>query len=315
MKGDMLSRRTLLGATPGLAFAGLAHAQQPPVSTESETRIFLDAWTDKFGRPIAKVMLDGLGPFDFMVDTGSTKSVTTQDVAIRLAAPMVGTARVNGTTGVAEMPLVQVRELETGVVTKRSLSVAVLPGAGMAGIDGILGADVFLGRRLTFDIQAKQVKVEASRRRAVRNPNMRLRDGVLAEVDGLVGSIRAKMMLDTGAQYCIANLPLQRELERKYPALRRINRVRVMGVTGTSILGDYFELPKVLFSRFTVTSADAVAADAHIFRTWRLEKEPALIVGVSLLSRLSTFSLDYGALEFEGELMANLAEESPVAIG
>src|SRR5690348_13031060 len=135
---------------------------------------------------------------------------------------------------------------------------------------------------------------------------MRLRNGMLAEVDGLVGDIRARFMLDTGAQHCIANIPLKRELERRYPHLRRVNRVKVMGVTGTSVLGDYFELPKVFFTKFTVNSSDAVAADAQIFRTWKLEREPAMIVGASLLSRLASFSIDYGALEFDGELMAEL---------
>jgi len=315
----MLSRRALLAAAPilavqGLALGGAVHAQQAQSPPEGEIAMALDAWTDRYGRPIAKVHLDGKGPFDFMVDTGSTNSVITQRVAILLASPIVGTARVSGTTGTADMPLAQIAKLETGVVTKEGLSVAVLPGAGLGRIDGILGADVFIGKKLSFDIQAKEVKVEASSRRRYPAANMRLRNGMLAEVDGMIGTIRTRMMLDTGAQYCIANIPLKRELERKFPNLRRVNQVKVMGVTGTSILGDYFELPKVLFSRFTVQSSDAVAADAQIFRTWNLEKEPALIVGVSLLSRLATFSIDYGARQFDGEL-ADLIAENPVQMG
>ena len=310
----MLSRRGLLAAAPGLAIAGVARAQEAPLTSESEIAMALDAWTDKFGRPIAKVYLDGKGPFDFMVDTGSTNSVISQRVAILLASPIVGRARVSGTTGTAEMPLAQVSKLETGVVMKEGLSVAVLPGAALGKIDGILGADVFIGRKLSFDIQAKEVKVEASSRRRYAAPTMRLRNGMLAEVDGMVGSIGARMMLDTGAQFCIVNLPLKRELERKFPNLRRVNRVKVVGVTGTPILGDYFELPKVLFSRFTVERSDAVAADAQIFRTWNLEKEPAMIVGVSLLSRLATFSIDYGARQFDGELAADFIAENLVQL-
>jgi predicted aspartyl protease len=274
----------------------------------------LDAWTDTFGRPIAKVYLDGKGPFDFMVDTGSTNSVITQRLAILLASPIVGRARVSGTTGTAEMPLAQVAKLETGVVTKEGLSVAVLPGAGMTKIDGILGADVFIGKKLSFDIQAKEVKVEPSRRNNA-GVNMRLRNGMLAEVDGMIGNIRTRMMLDTGAQYCIVNLPLEQELERKFPNLRRVDHVRVIGVTGASIRGDYFVLPKVLFSRFTVQGGDAVAADAQIFRTWNLDKEPAMIVGMSLLSRLATFSIDYGARQFEGVLTADFIAENLVQMG
>jgi hypothetical protein len=310
----MLSRRALLAAGPCLAFVGAAHAQQQPAPPEGEIAMALDAWTDTFGRPIAKVHLDGKGPFDFMVDTGSTNSVITQRVAILLASPIVGRARVSGTTGTADMPLAQIAKLETGVVAKQGLAVAILPGANLGKIDGILGADVFIGKKLSFDIQAKQVTVEESSRRRYPAANMRLRNGMLAEVDGMIGTIRTRMMLDTGAQYCIANIPLQRELERKFPNLRRVNRVKVVGVTGNVIYGDYFVLPKVMFSRFTVQNSDAVAADAQIFRTWDLEKEPAMIVGVSLLSRLATFSIDYGARQFDGELMADLIAENMVQL-
>src|SRR5262245_40607304 len=216
----MFSRRALLAAGPSLAFTslaltGLAHAQQvQPASPEGETAMALDAWTDTYGRPIAKVYLDGKGPFDFMVDTGSTNSVITSRIAILLASPIVGRARVSGTTATAEMPLAQISRLETGVVSKDGLAVAVLPGASLGKIDGILGADVFIGRKLSFNIQAKTVTVEESSRRRYPGANMRLRNGMLAEVDGMIGSIRTRMMLDTGAQYCIANIPLKRELER-----------------------------------------------------------------------------------------------------
>jgi predicted aspartyl protease len=308
----MISRRALLAAAPGLAITGIAHAQQTPAPPEGEIAMALDAWTDTFGRPIAKVRLDGKGPFDFMVDTGSTNSVITQRLAIQLASPIVGRARVSGTTGTADMPLAQVSKLETGVVTKAGLAVAVLPGASLGKIDGILGADVFIGKKLSFDIQAKSVTVEDSSRRRYPSANMRLRNGMLAEVDGMIGTIRTRMMLDTGAQYCIVNMPLQRQLERKYPNLRRVNRVKVIGVTGASIYGDYFELPRVMFSKFTVQNSDAVAADAQIFKTWDLEKEAAMIVGVSLLSRLANFSIDYGARQFDGELMADLIAENMV---
>jgi hypothetical protein len=316
----MFSRRAILTAAPGLAIAGICHAQEAPQSSiqapaEAETNLFLDAWTDAYGRPNAKVMLNGKGPFGFMVDTGSTNSVIVQRVAAALATPIVGMARVSGTTGSADMPLAQLALLETGVVTLRNINVAVLPGGGLEKIDGILGADVFAGKKLSFDIRAHEVKVERSRRRVAARSNIRLRNGMLAEVDGAVGDIRARFMLDTGAQHCIANLSLKRELERRYPSLRRVNRVRVMGVTGTPILGDYFELPKVFFTKFTVNSSAAVAADAQIFQTWGLEQEPAMIIGASLLSRLATFSIDYGALEFDGELMAELIADGGGALG
>ena len=77
------TRRMLLAAAPALAFAGKADAQQdvtglllkPDGDPSSYEEMPLDAWTDIYGRPTAKVKLNGIGPFRFLVDTGSTTTV------------------------------------------------------------------------------------------------------------------------------------------------------------------------------------------------------------------------------------------------
>ena len=230
---------------------------------------------------------------------------------------VIGKAIVNGTTGAAEMPLARIGKLETGVVTREGIRVAVLTDRGLAREDGILGADVFAGRKLSFDIQGKSVTVESSRRqtRAARASNMRVRNGLLAEIDGRIGTIPVRLMLDTGAQHCIANLPLKRSIERTYPRQPRVERVRIVGVTGHVIVGDFFALPRVDFRKFEVKDAGAVAADAPIFRLWELDKDPAMIVGVNLLSRLSSFSIDYGARAFDAELMAAAIARNSTVLG
>lgn len=312
--GFDLSRRMLLASAPALAFAGHAHAQvtgllnRTPEGEPAEGFIDLplDAWTDVFGRPTAKVMIDGHGPFNFLVDTGSTTTVIAARHAAQMKTPLIGMVTVNGTTGSAEMPLARVAKLETGVATAENIQVAILSDKGLAREDGILGADVFAGRKLSFDIQAKSVRVESSKRqtRVAPRSNLRLRNGLLAEIEGKVGTIPVQLMLDTGAQHCIANVPLQRAIEKTYPRVAKVSRIRVIGVTGHAMIGDFFQLPKVDFRAFAVKDAGAVAVDAPIFDIWGLNKEPAMIVGVNLLSRLASFSIDYGAKLFEAERMA-----------
>lgn len=308
------TRRMFLAAAPALALAGNAYGQQAITGMllkqdddpAPEAVMPLDAYTDMFGRPTAKVRLNGKGPFRFLVDTGSTTTVLAARLTGLVAAPLAGTATVNGTTGTAEMPMAMVATLETGVVTKTNVRVAIIPDRGLAREDGILGADVFAGRRLNFDIRNKTVTVDSSRRQSRTAPvaNLRVRNGLLAEIDGRIGAIPVKLMLDTGAQHCIGNLPLQRALERGYPRQRRVEQVKIVGVTGHEVIGDFFELPKVDFRKFAVKDAGAVMADAPIFQVWNLDKDPALIVGVNLLARLAGFSIDYGARTFDAELMA-----------
>jgi predicted aspartyl protease len=319
----MRTRRALMLALPGLCLAGgsiafdaTAHAQQ------TGTRIGIDhdpdglrvmdefdAWIDKFGRPTAKVMLNGQGPFQFLVDTGSTTTVLAKRVSDRIAAPTIGIVMVNGTTGTAEMPVANVAILETGVVTKKDIRVAVLPDAGLAREDGILGADVFAGRRIRFDIAAKSVRVESSRRAARTAPvaNIKIRNGLLAEIDGRIGTVKAKLMLDTGAQQCIVNPKLAATLIRTYPRMRRYDRAEVIGVTGHLISGTYLALPRIDMDKVEIRDAGAIAADAPIFSVWNLQNEPAMIVGVDVLSRLDEFSIDYGTKVFEAAPMALMA--------
>lgn len=316
-----LTRRMILGALPALGIAGAASAQitgsRIGTPVEDDITYTLDAWVDRYGRPTAKVMLNGVGPFNFMVDTGSTTTVIAQRHVLRLKAPIIGMATVNGTTGTAETPMARITRLVAGVVTKEDVRVAVLPDAGLARIDGILGADVFAGKRLVFNIQDRLVRIEPSQRstRTAPNGNMRIRNGLLAEIDGQVGNVRTKLMLDTGAQNCIANIPLSQALRRVHPRLQRIDEVEVVGVTGQGIKGQFIALPKVDFKAFSVKDAGAVAADAPIFEIWGLQNEPAMIVGVNLLSRLRSFSIDYGARMFDATLLSDLIARNGMAFG
>jgi predicted aspartyl protease len=317
----MLGALSAIGPAYGLANAAWAQTRSPVAHASMDMNALgasggldinatLDSWVDTWGRPTARVMLNGKGPFSFMVDTGSTNTVLAQRHVATLGAPIVGAATVAGTTGMAETKLARLDLIEAGAVTKRDVRVAVLPDAGLGTIDGILGADVFAGKKLVFDIQNKSVRIEGSRKptRATRDmklSNIRVRNGLLAEIDGKVGNVSAKLMLDTGAQNCIANMALSNALRQAHPRLDRVDNMSIFGVTGHVLAGQYIALPRVELRAFSVKDAGAVAVDAPIFDLWGLRDEPAMIVGVNLLSRLDSFSIDYGAKSFEATLMSS----------
>ncbi len=330
MTSFKLDRRALMMALPALAltpraFAGEQQAMPPTVTPTttvepdeemSEAGKALKAWLDEFGRPTAKVMLNGQGPFDFMVDTGANSTVVAMRHALAVGAPFTGMTRVHGTTGSTELAVAQISNLETGAVDRTDVRVAVIPDH-LLDCDGILGANIFVGKRLYFDIPAKRVRVENSRTanghsigrtgtRLQTYGQLELRDGMLAQINGRVGRVPTKLMLDTGAQNCICNLALSRALTNMHPRLNRVSRVKVSGVTGQIIVGDFIELPTVAMGKMTIRDGGAVAADAPIFELWDLVDEPAMIVGVDILSRLQGFSIDYGMRRFEAKPLAAL---------
>lgn len=307
-------------------FAAPAFAQETtPTGTVTSTLAdgVLDSWVDIHGRPTAKVTINGQGPFQFLVDTGSAATVIAERHVAALDAYALGKITVMGATGEGVMPLVELSSFQTGVVTKADIPVVVLPDKALGREDGIIGADVFTGRRLVFDLRGRSVRIETSARKAPAS-NVRIRDGQLAEIAGRVGNVPTRMMLDTGAKSCIANRVLTNILERRYPAIttpaagavfNRTGVASIFGVTGQRLDGKLIGLPMVDVRAFTVEGATCIAADAPIFGLWGLADQPAMIVGVDLLSRLESFSIDYGARMFAAKLAEASLAHNAVAFG
>lgn len=320
MGNPLTDRRRLIAGAASLALLA-PHAAAQSVRKATGTRIanaadteldVMAAWVDRYGRPTVKVTLNGAGPFDFLVDTGANTTVVAQRHIEALGIPYTGMVEVNGTTGTRDFPLAEIRQLEAGSATRERLTVAVATDANLLREDGILGADVFAGRRLTFNIPGKTVTVESPARNRWRRArsNLTIRNGNLAEIDGRIGKVSAKFMLDTGSDECIINGPLRERLKEAYPRMPHLDEATVRGVTGHVIVGDYLELPDVRMGNVIIRDAGAVVADVPIFRIWGLEEEPAMIVGVNVLSRLDQFSIDYGARIFEAVPMAMIARQN-----
>lgn len=182
-----MTRRLMLGVLPALGFAGQALAQtgtRVAAPKEDEASSLLDAWGDGCGQPTAKVMLNGVGPFRFMVDTGSATTVIAERHLTTLGASRLGDVTVIGTGRAAGMPRVRIGALQTGAVTRLALDIAVLPDAEVGGGDGILGADVFAGRQMVFDRRRNVVRIEPMRRkgRPTAEGNLRMRNGLLVSI-------------------------------------------------------------------------------------------------------------------------------------
>lgn len=322
-----ISRRCLLAAPLGLALAPGVFAQRTrerPLSTddnppEDGAPSLFEAWIDAHGRPTAAVSINGVGPYRFLVDTGATTTVVSARHAPAMGLQPLGLLQVNGTTGTAELPMASVGLLSTGSVRRQNLRVALIDEAMFSRWDGILGADVFVGHRLTFDIERKMVRLEYPPPGQIfgrrQGPNVRLRNGVLAEIRGRVGSLSTRLVLDTGADGSIINPVLAKALNLRYRALARTPDVMVTGVTGVALVGEAVVLPRVEIAGITATDCVAVAADASIFGVWGLQNDSAMLVGMDLLSRLSSFTIDYRARRFEATPMAQLMSGDPASLG
>ncbi len=112
---------------------------------------------DEAGRVLAPVMVNGQGPFHFILDTGANRSVLSPRVAelLDLTPSHATSINVHGVTGSAVLPAVEIRELRAGPLTVvRDKRMPVLPESVLADADGILGIEGLAGMRIDVDFES-----------------------------------------------------------------------------------------------------------------------------------------------------------------
>ena len=272
--------------------------------------ITLQTWVDLYGRPTANVMLNGRGPYKFVVDTGSNTTVLSTRVARLLELPALPERLVHGVTGSMMSRFARLGRVQTGRSVTENLSVAVLDAPAFEALDGILGMDMFADRRIRFNFTRQTVDFDGPSRGAARLPiraSVRLRQGLLIEADGRVGGVRARSVLDTGCDTTIINTALL-EAIRSPRVMRRRGAVapQIIGVTNQEMGGVWANLPAVELIGLKISRLTVVAADAPVFKLWGLDKTPAMLVGMDILSQVETLIIDYGRREVELRMLANL---------
>lgn len=101
---------------------------------------------------LVQTRINGVGPFDFLLDTGTTRTVIDPDLARQLQAPVIGEVSLTGVLHVRRDDLVRLEDVRLGEASLAGVGAAVdkLTRQKMLapGIRGVLGED-FLSK---FDI-------------------------------------------------------------------------------------------------------------------------------------------------------------------
>jgi aspartyl protease len=107
---------------------------------------------------LVQARINGVGPFDFLLDTGTTRTVIDPDLARQLQAPVIGEVSLTGVLHVRQDQLVRLQNVQLGDASLSGLGAAVdtLTRQKMLapGIRGVLGED-FLSK-FDFLIDYKQ---------------------------------------------------------------------------------------------------------------------------------------------------------------
>jgi len=259
---------------------------------------------DRSGRILAAVLINGRGPFRFILDTGANTSALSPRIveALGLQSAEGESVGVHGVTGSEMLPFVRVQTLRAGDIELRDSRLPVLAQHVFADADGILGVEGLQHARVDVDFSRDRVSISRSTRRRAPEDFMvvpaRLEKNGLLLVNGRVGGVRVQIIIDTGAERSLGNLPLRDALQHRVSHRDR-TETTVFGVTSEVSTGTSFVAPTISVGGARLTKLPVTFDDLHVFEIWNLADEPALVLGMDLLGTLKRFVIDYQRQELQ----------------
>lgn len=254
---------------------------------------------DHIGRVVAPVMIDGRGPFRFVIDTGASRSSVGPSLvqALDLKVSDVPLLQLEGITGSAPVAAVTIDRLRAGSLSIQHSAMPVLWAPVMAGADGILGVAGLTDQTLLVDFEHNRVVLGNELDPSVRFNYSRVRtemvDGGLMTAVAYVGDIRVLAIIDTGSERSLGNPALQKALGVRDDPGHVEPVTAVYGATRQVESGRIALSPVISIGPLRVEGVELIYGNFHIFKLWNLEQTPALILGMDVLGTVNALGFDF----------------------
>lgn len=279
----------------------LATSLPPPIGTQPAAEIeMITGNADRHDRMTVPVRLGAHGSYDFLVDTGSQRTVLSVELATRLALPTSGRHRVVGIAGSEVTDAALLGEFALGRRSFRDLDVLLFE-ARHIGADGIVGIDSLQKQRVLMDFVRNVMKVGDAQSLELERRDQgtaeefdivvtaRRRAGQLIMTDADIDGVRTALVIDTGSSSSVGNRALQRALGRQ-PI---INRFVLVSVTGEEVTADITQANKLSIGKIGITNPLIAYVDGPAFAALGLERKPALMLGMRELRLFRRVAIDF----------------------
>lgn len=293
-------------------FTGAALVSLPFMTEMLRAETPLPTQNDRSGHLSVAVMVNGRGPFRFMVDTGADRSVLADTTVEALGLPPRGAIMLAGIVRTIRTETAKVDSLAFGDQTHRDLTLPIVSRT-LLQADGYLGLDVLDDRRVILDFTANQLTVTDPVPiilSVYHDPGINV-----LHAQGVGGHLRTAQcsvnrhlvsaLIDTGAESSMGNEALYRALVANDPAIAKHSMIALTGLTGGTVIGRLINPSQAQVGRFTLTDCPIAIADLQVFDIWGLADRPALVIGMNWLRMFKRVSVDYGRKELRFELGAN----------
>jgi predicted aspartyl protease len=259
---------------------------------------------DNSARMTLPVSIAGQGPYGFIVDTGSERTVLSRQLAARLGLINAGTARVVGMAQAVTADLYHVDALGLRDLSLGSSIVPVFDQSDIGG-PGLIGIDALENHRLVIDFITRQMDIRSSEptRSRRRDPEFD-RDAIIVTArrvagrmilsSARIGGRRVDIILDTGAQSSIGNMALQRLVLRtqRQPRASLIPG-EIRAVTGHRLDVQHGRINSITIAGVDMNDLPVSYADSPAFGVLGLVERPALLLGMDALSLFDRVAIDF----------------------
>jgi predicted aspartyl protease len=306
-----LGLATVALATPVAAVEDSAQPVEPAAATAdtsptvplpnfTDTAIdFLRIGGDDAERMTLPVEIGSGGPYPFIIDTGSHRSIVATELAQRLSLvelPPVEIVSMAGRETVAAVHLDRIQFGSQVISDLPVLSIAhdALGGAGLIGLDGLKN------KRVTLDFKKRQLAIGKStpagystwdRNTIVVQAKSKL--GQLILVNSRIDGKKVNIILDTGAEISVGNMALFRSLKQQKLVLPPTNVV-IKSVTGQSIDAQFAVVRHIEIDSVNLSNVPMVFLDAAPFQELGLADRPSMLLGMRMLRMFDRVAIDFG---------------------
>lgn len=269
-----------------------------------------------FGDRLAtQVMIDGQGPFTFIIDTASSRSLIFEHTRaqLKLTRSQPGDITIYSLNESSKALPVEPSVLTVAGKEIKGLTLGVLP-ADVSGIDGILGIDVLSRYFVVLDRNTMRLMLLAPDSKAAQQyrdwTSVALTPRPLrnipidfwymtASIDqprppSSFGPIRFTALFDLGAGFTSMNWPAAERLgahEKDYHLPQKVQTV-LRDVLGTDEPAIRIQQATIMLSSRSWSGQTVLVANSDVFVHFDLAGKPAMVLGAGLL-RDNSLAIDF----------------------
>jgi predicted aspartyl protease len=250
---------------------------------------------DPTSRLTLAVMINGQGPYEFLVDTGSDRTAISRELAATLALPPGRRVIIHESGGAEQAQTVVIDHLVVGSRTIDHIEAPSLAAKDL-GAAGMLGVDALRDLHLVMDF--KSLRMSSSRSRAepidahtivVRG---RSRYGQLILANSKVRGVPVLVVLDSGSNLSVGNPALLKLLTGHDTDAGPHQTAGIVTATGRHMTVELDQIAEARVGGVTIRNMPLAFAQLHTFDRFGLTRQPALLLGMDVLSQCRKVTVD-----------------------